>query len=262
MKLLLMQPKLRAFDTRFCLEAARAQLESLHRQIDASTLVLLPEHIVFTNDPLEYRDAIITLAREFRCILVGGSYHEKRGESAVNAGLVVDPEGATLCVYEKLRPYADERKRVMPGTTLGEFIVNGRRVMLLICADFWFSDLFFKAAQLPDLVLVPALSVTRKSSPDYSRAMWRHLAVTRAYEFGVYAGISDWGHPSELPNLFTSGVAGFADPTQTDPDLFFRPVSEHGATIYDLDFGMLDAFRADRRERGFFWKDRSSETDP
>jgi predicted amidohydrolase len=254
MKLLLMQPQLRAFDTVFSLDAARALLDSMRAHLDASTLVLLPEHFMFTHDAREYSDAIRSLARDFGCTVIGGSYHDRRSDGAVNAGIAVDPSGALIGAYEKLRPYSDERKYVVPGTRLGEFEIDGRRIMMLICADFWFSDLFFQAEHLPDLVLVPALSVTRKSSPVYSRSLWRHLAVTRAYEFGVYVGISDWGHPSQLPNLFTSGVAGFADPTQTDPALFFCPVSDHGATMFELDFDRLEDFRADRRHRGFFWK--------
>ena len=133
-------------------------------------------------------------------------------------------------------------------------LIGGRRVFVLICADFWFSDLFNRAAHLPDLVLVPALSVSRKPSPDYSRALWRHLAIARAYEFGAYVGISDWGHPSELPMLATSGVGGLADPTREHPDELFRPIAESGASAFDLDFAALDAFRRDRMERGFFWK--------
>jgi len=254
MKLLLMQPQLRALDTPFCLDTVRNLIASMSQYIDSTTLVLLPEHVMFTSDPREYRDAMMSLARAFGCVVIGGSYHERRAEGAVYAGIAVDARGDVLGSYEKLRPYAEERKRVQPGTRLGEFVIDGRRIMMLICADFWFSDLFYKAEHLPDLVLVPALSVTRKPSPIYSRSIWRHLAVTRAYEFGVYAGISDWGHPSQLPTLFASGVAGFADPTQTDPALFFCPVAEHGATVFELDFGRLDDFRSDRRERGFFWK--------
>jgi len=157
--------------------------------------------------------------------------------------------------YDKLRPYSEERERAAPGDTLGEFVIGGIRVLALICADFWFSDLFYKAKHLPDLVLVPAMSVTRKPSPEYSRNMWRHLAVSRSYEFGVYTGISDWGHPSLLPRLAAGGVGGFADPTRLDPDSFYTPVGESDAAAYDIDLTALEAFRRDRRERGFFWKE-------
>ena len=98
------------------------------------------------------------------------------------------------------------------------------------------------------------LSVTRKPTPDYSRTLWQHLAVARAYEFGCYVGISDWGHPSELPLLFSNGVAGFADPTLIDPSRFFQPVGEAAVRAYPIDLDALDAFRKDRQDRGFFWK--------
>ena len=80
-----------------------------------------------------------------------------------------------------------------------DFDFSGRRILVTICADFWFSDLFARAGRLPDLVLVPAYSVTRKSTPDYSRSLWRHLAIARAYELGVYVGISDWGYAADAP---------------------------------------------------------------
>ena len=134
-------------------------------------------------------------------------------------------------------------------------------MLVLICADFWFADVFLRAGALPDLVLVPALSVTRKPTPDYSRTLWRHLAVARAYEFGCYVGISDWGYPSELPVLFASGVAGFADPTLIEPERLFQPVGEAAIRAYPIDFLALDAFRKDREARGFFWKSVESMND-
>jgi predicted amidohydrolase len=143
---------------------------------------------------------------------------------------------------------------VEPGTLLGELTIEGRNLLVFICADFWFVDLLLRATRAPDLVLVPALSVTRKPSPDYSRSLWKHLAISRAYEFGTYVGISDWAHPSKLPILFTSGVGGFADPTTTDAERFFAPVGSSGVAVHELDFDALDAFRGDRVGRGFFWK--------
>ena len=50
MKLLLMQPQLRAFDTAYCLEVTRTLLTSMRQYLDPSTIVLLPEHIVKKND--------------------------------------------------------------------------------------------------------------------------------------------------------------------------------------------------------------------
>jgi hypothetical protein len=78
--------------------------------------------------------------------------------------------------------------------------------------------------------------------------------VARAYEYGVYVGISDWAPASTLAQLSPSGVAGFADPTATDPAALFLPTADRAVAIHGLDFPRLDAFRADRRQRGFFWK--------
>src|SRR5207244_11035847 len=136
-----------------------------------------------------------------------------------------DPGGAVVGRYEKVRPYAGERARVQPGRRVGEIAIAGRRILVLLCADFWFADVILGATTLPDVVLVPALSVTRKPTPEYSRALWRHLAVSRAYEYGVYVGISDWAHESELPLLPAAGVAALADPTGTDSEKLFQPLA-------------------------------------
>jgi hypothetical protein len=96
--------------------------------------------------------------------------------------------------------------------------------------------------------------VTRKPSPEYSRTLWRHLAVARAYEFGAYIGISDWGYPSQLPTQFACGVGGVADPTTNVPERFFTPMGAHSVAVHALDFGALEGLRRDRSARGFFWK--------
>ena len=195
----------------------------------------------------------VRLATRLGCHVVGGSHHDARGGGHVNAGVVSDGTGRIVASYEKLRPYAEERARVREGEKLGEVSIGGRSVLVLVCADFWFSDLFYRATSAPDLVLVPALSVTRKPSPDYSRALWRHLAVARAYEFGAYVGVSDWAHTTTPGALSASGVGGFADPTAVDPDALFRAI-DGAARLYDVDFDALAALRKDRTSRGFFWK--------
>ncbi|MET0391224.1 MAG: carbon-nitrogen hydrolase family protein, partial [Polyangiales bacterium] len=171
-------------------------------------IVLLPEHTVVDGSRDHYRDGVSQLARRLGCHVVGGSHHEDRGHDRVNAGAVSDASGQIIGEYEKLRPYADERGRVRSGGALGEVTIGGRRLLVLICADFWFSDVFPRAAVLPDLVLVPAHSVSRKPTPLYSRELWRHLSIARAYELGVYVGVSDWDF-TEVPGMLSpSGVSG------------------------------------------------------
>lgn len=251
MKLVLVEPDLSVAHAERNVETMAELLAPLAGTLDADDIVLLPEHYAGTAIRAEYDATVADLAKRLGCHVVGGSHHEDRDGARINTGAVVDPRGNLMGRYEKLRPYAEERRRVRDGRTLGEFTIGGRHVLVLVCADFWFSDVFYRASALPDLILVPAFSVSRKPTPDYSRALWRHLAVARAYEFGTYVGISDWMHSSEWPTA--SGVSGFADPTRIDPNEFF--VSTDGPVrLYDLDWPALENFRRDRVARGFFWK--------
>jgi hypothetical protein len=95
--------------------------------------------------------------------------------------------------------------------------------------------------------------VTRKPTPGYSRALWKHLAISRAYEFCAYVGVSDWAHVPEQQQPFTSGVGGFADPTTLETERLYQPI-DGAVSVFDLDFSRLDEFRRDRTERGFFWR--------
>ena len=254
MRLILTQPQLTAFDNPHSLETVRRILDGVNGGFTCDDIVVLPEHVFFVQSREEYLAIVQPLAREYGCHLVAGSFHEITPDIRRNTGAVLSPMGDVLGWFDKLRPYSDERSRVEAGGRLGEIRIGDLNILILICADFWFGDLFFQTRALPDLVLVPALSVTRKATPDYSRALWRHLAIGRAFEFGVFVGISDWGHPSILPTHITSGVGGFADTTGTDPAAFYRPTGDASVHIIDPDFDALERFRHDRRERGFFWK--------
>jgi hypothetical protein len=231
-----------------------ALLEPWVGTLATDDVVVLPEHIVVDVSRTEYAASVSALAVRLGCHVLGGSHHEARSDGRVNAGCVSDARGQIIAEYEKLRPYANERGRVHEGQALGELSISGRHILVLICADFWFADVFARARVLPDLVLVPAHSVSRKPTPDYSRELWRHLAIARAYEFGVYDGVSDWAYAPRPGSLSASGVAGFADPTVTEPTRFFSPLATDPVRVFELDFDRLAAFRTDRMARGFFWK--------
>lgn len=254
MKLVLVQPQLSYGAGTHNLEALQGQLAPLAAELGPNDVVLLPEHVVSDVSREAYQDAIAELAQRLGCHVVGGSHHEQRGAHRINAGVVCDATGRNVAEYEKLRPYAGERTRVENGKLLGELSIGPCRILVLICADFWFSDVFARAEGLPDLVLVPAHSVSRKPEPGYSRALWQHLAVARAYEFGVFVGVSDWAYAKAPGSLPPSGVAGFADPTSVDEQRLFTPLGSTHVRSFDLDLNALEAFRADRRGRGFFWK--------
>jgi predicted amidohydrolase len=254
-RLVLLQPVLEALEDGSNREAVRAAVKGVAGALSAADLLLLPEHFVFTGEPRAYDDFISEMAAIAGCTVVGGSHHRNVDGRRINYGAVVSPGGTRIAHYSKLRPYFNEQNHVVPGDAFGEFSVAGRNVLVLVCADFWYSDLVLAATTAPDLILVPALSVSRKPEPEFSRSLWRHLAVARAYEFGAYVGISDWDARSVLPKYRTCGVAGLADPTPSDPGNFFTPVpSGEAAAVYDLDFAAVEAFRDDRRMRGFFWK--------
>lgn len=260
MRLVLLQPQLSYLPEADNLAAVHQALATARIESCAGDLVVLPERIFLSADGEAYEQAASAMARALDCYLFAGSQHRREGERTVHRGVLVAPSGQLLGHYDKLRPYADERRFAQPGDHLGNFVIAGRRILVFICADFWFSDLVLASAQQPDLIVVPALSVSRKDSPEYSQKLWRHLCVSRAYELGTFVGVSDWAHNSELPMLRASGVGGFADPTQIDADRLFAPLGSAVAHSFALDFEALDAFRSDRRERGFFWK--SGEREP
>lgn len=232
------------------MERIRALLHDCSLRFDADDIVVLPEAIEQREDL--YRPMLERLARELGCHVVGGSRREQAQIGTVNSGLLFRPDGSVVGRYEKLCPYAGERDAVRPGRILGEFSIGGRNVLVLICADFfWLAKILRHATRPPDLILVAALSVTRKATPMYARAVWRHTAVARAYEYAAFIGISDWGFPSALGASFASGVGGLADPTAVEPRKLFQSVGAREVVAFSLDFPALAALRADRAARGF-----------
>ena len=254
MRLILLNSPLSAFSTRGNITTIEALVAGVADNIRQDDIVLLPEQFTFDDDVQTYTNFLKQLAATAGCTIVGGSHHRSVESKRINIGNVVDANGIDIGSYSKLRPYFNEQNQISPGENFGEFRINGKNFLVVICADFWYSDILLRASVLPDVILVPSLSVSRKPDASYSRSLWHHLAVARAYEFGVYIGISDWGESSTLPKYRTCGVGGFCDPASRDARNFFVPISEKGVSMFDLDFEALEEFRADRRMRGFFWK--------
>ncbi len=238
------------------LESVSANFDAVEREIVNSQIVpaegdllLLPELIGFESSPANYEASVRDLARNLGCHVVGGSHHRRSAGRRLNCGLAVSPRGAVHGRYEKRYPYGGAAD-AQPGSAWPPFSIAGRTIQVLVCADFWYANLWLEAART-DLVLVPALSVSRKKTPDYSRQLWRHMAISRAYEFAAYIGVSDFAPGWPRREHGASGVAGFADPTTNCPTAFFRPVGSARVGGFTLAFEALDAFRADRAERGF-----------
>ena len=250
MKLVLVQPQLRVNSGTENLVRVRAALDRCDLELGHDDIVLLPEALDTSERP--YDETLSSFAQARGCHVVGGSHREGVQGRTLNFGLVFGPDGSVGGRYEKLFPYGRERETVHPGSVIGEVSIGGQNVLVLVCADFFsLGAILRRVTREPDLILVAALSVTRKKSPDYARAVWRHTAIARAYECCAFVGISDWGFPSELPSSFSSGVAAFVDPTAVDPRRMYRALGGRSVAVFSLDFAALAEFRADRSARGF-----------
>lgn len=215
-------------------------------------ILVLPE-LIGSNEPTEsYQQAICSLAKYWACTIVGGSHYLPLERGLVNSGIVADPKGRVLCSYEKVRPYGSELQRgIISGESVGKFRISGRDCVVLICSDLWFSDSFNALDSNPDLILIPSFSITQRDSPEHARQLWRHMAVSRAYEHAAYVAISDWAYPCRFDGLAAAGVSGLANPRPTEEGAFFLANGDREIHTYHLDLERLDAFRANRADRGF-----------
>lgn len=253
MRLVLVQPDRDEANLAESLRRLVARLRPLRSELEPPDVVLLPELVDLGEEPSTYEAAIRGLATDLGCHVVGGTHYRRQGDKKVQMGLAIRGDGAIVGEYLKLRPYADERRDVVPGTHPGEFLIGGRRAAAFICADLWSSDGLRLMRSSPELILVPALSISRRPAPDVPRALWRSLAVARAYEFAAFVAISDWAHPSRYGEATSSGVAGLADPSALQAESLFIPVMDD-LRIYRLDFDALERLRRDQEDRG--WNQR------
>jgi len=218
--------------------------------LDEHTVVVLPELIGATMSTAEYLSALRAVVAATGAWLVGGSHY---GETAplMNSGVVLAPDGSVVDHYEKRNPYGIEHDHgVQPGDRHAAFMVDGRSVTVMICADAWFAELLLDPPTRADLIVVPSFSITRRP-PAFARALWRHLAVARAYEFSAFVAVSDWREGATYHGGPSAGVSGVADPFPDDPERYFTPAAEHLVSVHELDFAKLDGLRRDRLARGF-----------
>lgn len=233
-------------------------LDSLFRGevIPDCDVLVLPELIGGHNDPEKYQEAMRVLAKKSDCYVVGGSCYVPGDDGLLNAGIVVDASGAVVSEYEKIRPYGSENSSgITGGTKVGKFELAGRAFAVLICSDLWFSKTFTSLDFEPDTLLIPAFSITQRGGPNKARELWKHMLVSRAYEYSAYVGVCDWAHPCEFDGLSAAGVSGFADP-RPNSESFYEGNGDQKFRSYELDFARLDSFRENRADRGF-----SSSTD-
>ena len=101
-------------------------------------------------------------------------------------------------------------------------------------------------------ILVGASSTSRKPDPSFARALWTHVAVSRAWERNAYVVVSDWAAAPHVFSVHTSGVSGLADPTRLAPPLFTPTPAP--AAWFRLDPGALQSTEKDRTSRNFLWR--------
>ncbi|WP_172124599.1 MULTISPECIES: carbon-nitrogen hydrolase family protein [unclassified Devosia] len=253
LKVVLTQPKVRMLDGDDIGRIARSIKRRAFKG-DQDDVILLPELVGEGYSPADYHTAVAELAREFGCHVVGGSQFDNLSALPVNQGIVVDPGGAVIARYQKANPYGRERNISQAGERAGaSFNIGGVQCFVLVCADFFHVETYRHLETPPEIIFVPALSVSRKSTPHMARARWRHAMIARAFEQAAYIAVSDWAYPvrgggGEHPS---SGVAGLAHPApQTTADLLSL-LGRSQVRVFDIDLEAGRLLRADQRSRGF-----------
>jgi predicted amidohydrolase len=157
----------------------------------AGAVIVLPELVGSSMRRADYVAAVGDLARATGSWVVGGSHHWTRRGRTRNAGVVAGPDGEVAATYEKRHPFGVELDRsVDRGDGPAVVDVGGVRVGVMICADFWHSECIRELEPHPDVIAVASFSISRQRAPGAAKELWRHLAVTRAWEHGVHVGIS------------------------------------------------------------------------
>jgi predicted amidohydrolase len=156
-------------DEQLNFDCALRTVEQARVDLSNEDILLLPELIGSRSPGDQYQQAVATLGRRLGCYVVGGTHHRLRGDLHLNSGVVVDGSGRVVSSYHKLRPYGVEGALgVRAGERFGWFEVSGRRVLVLVCADLWFSEVFHQLPAPPDLILVLTFSISQRPSPAAS----------------------------------------------------------------------------------------------
>lgn len=228
-------------------------LDGLRPPNSESAVVVLPELVGSSMARSNYCSAVGRLAARLDRWVIGGSHHLQRDGEQRNAGVVAAPTGEIVATYEKRYPFGVEiDAHVGSGDGPVVFDVNGVSVATMICSDFWHSECVHQLDPHPDVIAVASFSISRGRAPGAAKELWRHLAVTRAWEHGVHVGISDWSPASSYGGLHAVGLAASASPAATRPGGFITGLGNRRVRSIEVDIDRLRAFRADQHERGMF----------
>jgi predicted amidohydrolase len=218
----------------------------------ADDVIVLPELIGEGSSTPEYLEAVSALAIGFGCHVVGGSHFADVDGRVFNQGVVVDPAGAVVTQYEKANPYGLERSfSAAAGEAGARFRIGEVECFVLVCADFWHADAYRHQDVPPEIIFVPAFSVSRKSTPDLARARWRHAMIARAFEQAAYIAVSDWAYPVGKEIRPSSGVAGLAHPDPARTSDLLRSLGRSEVRVFNIDPEAGRLLRADQKSRGF-----------
>jgi len=229
------------------------QLDGVGPPTSASAVVVLPELVGSSMARTQYCAAVSRLAARLDRWVIGGSHHWERDGGQRNAGVVAAPTGDISATYEKRHPFGSEIDAdVEAGDGPIVFDANGVSVAAIICADFWHSDCVRELDPHPDVIAVASFSISRGRAPGAAKELWRHLAVTRAWEHGVHVGISDWSSASSYGGLHAVGLAASASPAPVRPAGFLTGLGNRRVQSFHVDIDRLRAFRADQHEHGMF----------
>jgi predicted amidohydrolase len=252
-ELTLVQPRVWQVDGDANFAQLERHLAGIRPRASEAAVVVLPELVGSSMARARYCSAVSQLAARLDRWVIGGSHHWDADGGRRNAGVVVAPTGDIVAAYEKRHPFGAEIDADV-GSGAGPVVVDvgGVSVAAMICADFWHSECVHQLDPHPDVIAVASFSISRGRAPGAAKELWRHLAVTRAWEHGVHVGISDWSPASSYGGLHAVGLAASASPAPTRPAGFITGLGNRRVQTIEVDIDRLRSFRADQHERGMF----------
>jgi predicted amidohydrolase len=186
-------------------------------------LMLLPE--TFTGDKAEKVQQPIdgecatfmeSKAREHRMYMAGSFIHRDVDGHLYNTGLLFDREGNKVGRYDKFHLFSPEllEQGVTPGNEVSVFETDFGTVGMMICYDFWFTDVAeLLALKGAEIILFPNAGYYRSLLP--ARANDNGVRVMASSMYGT-AGVWDTsGADVERPDMDPTREA-FNDKTFKD----------------------------------------------
>ncbi|MEM4047074.1 MAG: carbon-nitrogen hydrolase family protein, partial [Metallosphaera sp.] len=117
--------------------AKQTAIQSTEKALEAgSQIILLPEKWVSTLDELPITD-FQRLAVKYTAYIIPGAVED--GVSVISP--IISPKGNILGLAKKVHLFGKERGRLIPGTSISFFSVNGVRIGVVICYDLDFPEI-------------------------------------------------------------------------------------------------------------------------